>query len=477
MAKAFARQTKLPNVVGRSDYIKDPKRQDKIVFHSEEHLHHAWQDYAEYEIANQKSTVANNQGREIIIALPHELENKKDKLKEVVDDYALSLLGKNRDFEYAVHWNKERTNLHAHIIYSERQRVNKRKPKKYKRDMWFDVESNKMAKAKAEGAELRYEKGDVMRDKKNGIRYESEPFTKKDKVFTTRDFNQQIKVTLKDILNKHGFKYRLFDSKKEVAQIHVGHQKSRLPLTYKKAQDYNKEVSQLNQFLKDNKTYKNYYFKEFKDLRINNKEDWELSVYELKAQVLQANIKIKNIKENIKIKNRGKDTLLKKFKRKKEIDSELYDLERKDYPGLKKALIPYDMISKKVLKEELEQLNVEKEMDEHFEAIAYLWTPPIDKEIEALQINLEDKQKEKERLKTVIRDRMDYKADYPREIERRTQVQEQRALAKAEAKQRETQLELMKEAQRQEKREQERSERTERNKNRPKPKKTRGPRL
>ena len=39
--------------------------------------------------------------------------------------HLFNLLGDNRDFEYAVHWNKEKTNLHAHIIYSERERQKK----------------------------------------------------------------------------------------------------------------------------------------------------------------------------------------------------------------------------------------------------------------------------------------------------------------------------------------------------------------
>ena len=132
MAKAFARQTKLKNVVGRSEYISDNQRQEHIVLHSQENMIHSWNEYADYEKQNKKNKEENIQGREIIIALPNQLDQDREKLKEVVDDYSFNLLGDNRDFEYAVHWNKEKTNLHAHIIYSERERQ-KKEPKIYKR--------------------------------------------------------------------------------------------------------------------------------------------------------------------------------------------------------------------------------------------------------------------------------------------------------------------------------------------------------
>ncbi|MDN6390173.1 MAG: hypothetical protein L0J96_10905, partial [Lactococcus lactis] len=193
MAKAFARQTKLGNVVGRSEYITDPKRQEDIVFHSKKHLHHSWEDYADFEKENQKSKDKNNEGREIIIALPHKLESDLPKLEKIIDEYSFKLLGKKRDFEYAVHWNEKKTNLHAHIIYSERERVTEREPKRYKRDMWFNIENNRMAKANSEGAELRYKKDEIMKDKEGNVRYDSNPFTSKDIKFKNRSFNDEIK--------------------------------------------------------------------------------------------------------------------------------------------------------------------------------------------------------------------------------------------------------------------------------------------
>lgn len=246
MSVSFARQTKLSNISGRADYISNPKRQENIVLHSKEHMKNDWKDYAKFENENTKSHTENNQGREIIIHLPHELANDKNKLKKVVDDYSKTLLGENRDFEYAVHWNKKESNLHAHILFSERERNIEREPKTYKKDMWYDKKTNRMAKANAPGSELRFKKGDIQRDKETGeIKYNDNPFSIKDKHFTTKAFNYEIKETHKNIMNKYGYDFRLFDPKKEVAQKHLGKRSSSDYLKY--AEWWNRQANLQNQ--------------------------------------------------------------------------------------------------------------------------------------------------------------------------------------------------------------------------------------
>ncbi len=48
MAKAFALQIKLGNIVGRSKYITDPKRQEKSIFHSKKYLENSHENYAKF---------------------------------------------------------------------------------------------------------------------------------------------------------------------------------------------------------------------------------------------------------------------------------------------------------------------------------------------------------------------------------------------------------------------------------------------
>ena len=218
MRTTFARQTKLSDIVGRSRYIQDNRKQEKVVLYSDENMISDWKEYAKFEKNNRKNKEENNQGREIIIALPNQLENDHEKLKLIINDYAKTTLGNTREYEYAVHWNQQRTNLHAHIIFSERERETENKPKKYKRDMWFDKDTNRMAKANADNAELRYKKGEVMRDKEGNIRYENKLFTIKDTRFTNRSFTEVIKENLNDTLKKYNFESRLFDQSIELPQ-------------------------------------------------------------------------------------------------------------------------------------------------------------------------------------------------------------------------------------------------------------------
>ena len=216
MTKPFARQTKLKNIVGRSQYITDDKRQEYIVLHSEENMEYYWQEYADYEKQNRKNKEENIQGREIIIALPNELDEDHDELKDFVDDYSKSLLGNNRDFEYAVHWNKEKTNLHAHIIYSERERQEP-EPKRYKKDYYYNYEKGKMSNKEDPNAVITKHKGDIKYNKKGEEEYTDE-FSKKYTKFKSREYNEKIKENLVETFYKYGFESRSFDNRIELPQ-------------------------------------------------------------------------------------------------------------------------------------------------------------------------------------------------------------------------------------------------------------------
>ena len=373
MAKTFARQTKLNNVSGRSEYITDTKRQEKIVFHSKENLNNSWEEYSDFEKKNQKSKDKNNEGREIIIALPHELENDIPKLEKIIDEYSFKLLGKDRDFEYAVHWNEKRTNLHAHIIYSERQRIKEREPKIYKRDMWYDTQTNKMAKANTEGAELRYSKGDIMKDKEGNIRYESDLFTKKDTKFKNRDFNEEIKKELMNVLNKHDFKYRLFNPKKEVAQIHVGHERSRKPDTYKNLKNYNQEINKLNRYLVETETTPHFYKYIFNDLRIENKAEWQFPIYEKSKEIDDFNCVIKYERKCISKDKEMIEEFYTKVEKREEIITELGKVTNQKYTKWNFIKAPVDLVIKKVMEKDLEKLNIEKEYEEYNYAKVHLF--------------------------------------------------------------------------------------------------------
>ena len=268
MAKAFARITRIGDSKGRSNYISNPKRQENIVLHSTEHMLNSWSDYSEYEQANKKNDKDNLEAREIVLHLPRDLDVYPEELKDILDKYCLKTFGNNRDFEYAVHWNTAETNLHAHILFSDRERVTEREPKIYKKDFWYDKETNRLAKANAPGAELRYKAGQVQVDKNTGeIKYNNDPFTKKDRYFKSQDFNEEIKKNQVEILNEHGYEFRMHDPKIEVAQEHVGNLYQRDEITQIKIHARNRQVREMNKFLFSNqmtvKEYLNNYIDYF----------------------------------------------------------------------------------------------------------------------------------------------------------------------------------------------------------------------
>ena len=144
--QSFVRMTKLPNISGRAGYISNPDKQEEIVMQSEAV---DWQPYVAYEQANQKTDKKNNQGRELVIALYNEWYHlPPEELREKVQTIVESAIGKSTDMQWAVHWNKDRTNFHVHVIFSERT---KEETKRWDRDIYHTADG-KVARKKADRA-------------------------------------------------------------------------------------------------------------------------------------------------------------------------------------------------------------------------------------------------------------------------------------------------------------------------------------
>lgn len=204
MANAYVQVTKISNAVGRSSYITDTERQEEIVI-SKSNMIYTWEQHSVFEKENQKSKDENNEAREIIVALPNQLY-QTEKLEPFCDELVKQMIPADHDNEYAVHWNKTRTNLHIHILFSERVNQLELTPKVYKRDMWYDVATNKMAKANADGAELRYKKGEIQKDKDGNIKYQTEIFKAKDIMFKSREYTTKtVYEKTQTVFNTFGF--------------------------------------------------------------------------------------------------------------------------------------------------------------------------------------------------------------------------------------------------------------------------------
>ena len=186
--KSFARVTKLSNIGGRADYITNEKKQEAILAKSEAV---DWKPYQDFERANQRTATANNEGREMIIALPNEWSKLPPaELHARASVIAQTAVGKDADLQWAVHWNHARSNLHLHVIFSERQR--EKSTGTWDRNIYATADG-KVARSKADRAKdsegnyiLLHRKG----EEKGG-------FTAKDKAYTTKGWLADTKERLK----------------------------------------------------------------------------------------------------------------------------------------------------------------------------------------------------------------------------------------------------------------------------------------
>lgn len=204
MPNVYAQMTKITNASGRSDYISSPARQETILLHEKE-MKYTWNFYHEYEKAKSQSGQKNNEAREIIIALPNQVASwEKKQMKELCDTLTKQLLKNYHDYEYAVHWNKNKTNLHMHLLFSERL-PGTPTYKTYQRDIW-QTSDGKMAKANSKGAVKTHSKGDLIYNKDGTPRLNEDVLTAKMTRFKAISFVQEKNNIIKDVFNQYHFK-------------------------------------------------------------------------------------------------------------------------------------------------------------------------------------------------------------------------------------------------------------------------------
>ena len=204
MKSIYAGASKIPNASGRSDYISNPNRQEYLVL-TNSMMTYSWKQHAVFEKAHRKTYKANNEALEVQINLPNELKDDLVAIKKICDELAVRIVGEGHDMEYGVHWNKSKQSLHCHLLFSERENQTDLKPKVYKKDIWMDRETHKLAKVGALGAELVHRKGEVQRDKDGNIKYDSDLFKPKDTQYKTTRWIYQKNEIVQAVLKEHGF--------------------------------------------------------------------------------------------------------------------------------------------------------------------------------------------------------------------------------------------------------------------------------
>lgn len=199
---SFIQISKLGNLKGRIDYITNPKRQENLyaVYNTTDDTF--WHDLARCNrLEFKKSGSAGKciESRELIIALPEPFCNM-DKQRVLKDFTELFRKTYGVNCIAAMHHNKTKTNLHIHLIFSEREELKNGIKKIATRNMFYD-ETGKHVRTKKE---ILDDNGNVRKGCniiRKGQVYEYNRFSKKKAEFKARSFLKGVKSLYTEHIN------------------------------------------------------------------------------------------------------------------------------------------------------------------------------------------------------------------------------------------------------------------------------------
>ena len=188
------------------DYISNPKRQEYLyaTYQTEGATPEFWKNLArENQLDFKASGSAGKciEGREFIIALPESFVQYR--ADDVVGLFTETFHRKyGVECSAALHHNKEKTNYHIHLVFSERKMLEQPEVKIATRNMFYDEQGRHRRTKKEvldEQGNLRVgcsiiPKGEV---------YESHIFTKKDEWFKNKAFTKEVKELFTDTINRY----------------------------------------------------------------------------------------------------------------------------------------------------------------------------------------------------------------------------------------------------------------------------------
>ncbi|WP_370750442.1 MobA/MobL family protein [Eubacterium sp.] len=199
---SFIQISKLTNLKGRIDYITNPKRQENLYAVYDTADEKFWSELGKCNrLEFKKSGSAGKciESRELIIALPEPFCNM-DKKKVLKDFTELFRKSYGVNCIAAMHHNKTKTNLHIHLIFSEREELKNSIEKVATRNMFYD-ENGKHIRTKKEilDADGKVRKGCSII--KKGEVYEYTRFSKKKAEFKARSFLKGVKILYTEHIN------------------------------------------------------------------------------------------------------------------------------------------------------------------------------------------------------------------------------------------------------------------------------------
>ena len=200
---SFVQHSKLGNVSGRIDYIQNPKRQEHLYAVYDTAPEKYWEILAKQNRIDFKKSGTKGsciEARELIIALPEVLQKKDpDELLRLFTDAFKEKYGV--ECASALHHNKDRTNYHIHLIFSERKLKDHVEEKIAPRNMFYD-ETGRHVRTKKEilDADGKVRPGCLIVPK--GMVYEYSGFEPKEKLFKQKAFTDEARGFFTGLINE-----------------------------------------------------------------------------------------------------------------------------------------------------------------------------------------------------------------------------------------------------------------------------------
>lgn len=200
---SFVQMNKLTNVSGRITYISSKAKQENLyATYTTVPDRSFWRELAKcnQECFRQRGTEGKCiEARELIIALPESFVHYEPEylLKRFTDHFKQKYKVESIS---ALHHNKRKTNYHIHLIFAERQLLDKPIEKIATRNMFYD-EKGKHRRTKKE---ILDEAGNIRKKCKvirKGEVYEQNLFTKKNELFKADGFLDEVKRLYTDLIN------------------------------------------------------------------------------------------------------------------------------------------------------------------------------------------------------------------------------------------------------------------------------------
>ena len=199
---SFIQLSKLSNVKGRINYITNPERQENLYATYETVQRSFWKVLAtENQQEFQKSGSAGKciEARELIIALPESfIKYQPEKLLKIFTEKFKQKYGV--ECVSALHHNKKKTNYHIHLIFSERELLEKEEFKTASRNLFYNEYGKKVRTKKEIQDEFgKIRKGCTIVPK--GEIYERHSFGNKKVCFKDIEFLSEIKKYYTNMIN------------------------------------------------------------------------------------------------------------------------------------------------------------------------------------------------------------------------------------------------------------------------------------